>query len=59
LPSSNCHKSVAGFFNFVEERSYQIPHPFAKMSVFENLLVAAAFAAGRPEAPATIIASTC
>jgi len=30
-------------------RSYQIPHPFAKMTVFENLLVAAAFGTGEPE----------
>jgi branched-chain amino acid transport system ATP-binding protein len=30
-------------------RSYQIPHPFAKMTVFENLLVGAAFGAGRRE----------
>jgi len=31
-------------------RSYQIPHPFGGMSVFENLLVAAAFGTGRKEA---------
>jgi branched-chain amino acid transport system ATP-binding protein len=31
-------------------RSYQIPHSFAGMSVFENLLVAAAFGLGRREA---------
>jgi branched-chain amino acid transport system ATP-binding protein len=31
-------------------RSYQIPHPFGGMSVFENLLVAAAFGPGRREA---------
>ncbi len=31
-------------------RSYQIPHPFGGMSVFENLLVAAAFGAGLSEA---------
>lgn len=30
-------------------RSYQIPHPFAKMTVFENLLVGAAFGAGERE----------
>lgn len=30
-------------------RSYQIPHPFAKMSVFENLLVGAIFGGGRAE----------
>ncbi len=31
-------------------RSYQIPHPFAGMSVFENVLVGAAFGTGRAEA---------
>jgi branched-chain amino acid transport system ATP-binding protein len=31
-------------------RSYQIPHPFGGMSVFENLLVAAAFGERRKEA---------
>ena len=30
-------------------RTYQIPHPFAKMTVFENLLVGAAFGARRGE----------
>ncbi|SRR5579883_3283453 len=30
-------------------RSYQIPHPFGGMTVFENLLVAAAFGSGRKE----------
>jgi branched-chain amino acid transport system ATP-binding protein len=30
-------------------RSYQIPHPFANMTVFENLLVGAIFGAGRGE----------
>jgi branched-chain amino acid transport system ATP-binding protein len=30
-------------------RTYQIPHPFAKMTVFENLLVGAAFGARRHE----------
>ncbi len=30
-------------------RSYQIPHPFAKMTVFENLLVGAAFGTGERE----------
>ncbi|MFO1352182.1 MAG: ATP-binding cassette domain-containing protein [Gammaproteobacteria bacterium] len=30
-------------------RSYQIPHPFAKMTVFENLLVGAAFGGKRAE----------
>lgn len=31
-------------------RSYQIPHPFANMTVFENLLVGAAFGGARSEA---------
>lgn len=31
-------------------RSYQIPHPFDQMSVFENLLVGAIYASGRREA---------
>ena len=31
-------------------RSYQIPHPFANMTVFENLLVGATFGAGDAEA---------
>jgi branched-chain amino acid transport system ATP-binding protein len=30
-------------------RSYQIPHPFVGMTVFENLLVGATFGAGRAE----------
>ena len=30
-------------------RSYQIPHPFVGMTVFENLLVGAAFGSGRGE----------
>ena len=30
-------------------RSYQIPHPFAKMTVFENLLVGAVFGTGERE----------
>src|ERR1700685_644613 len=30
-------------------RSYQIPHPFANMSVFENLLVGAIYGGGRTE----------
>lgn len=37
-------------------RSYQIPHPFSGMTVFENLLVAAAFGGGMSEAEA---ASLC
>lgn len=30
-------------------RSFQIPHPFAGMTVYENLLVGAAFGQGKPE----------
>lgn len=30
-------------------RSYQIPHPFSRMTVFENVLAAATFASGRRE----------
>ncbi len=30
-------------------RTYQIPHPFGGMTVFENVLVAASFARARPE----------
>jgi branched-chain amino acid transport system ATP-binding protein len=30
-------------------RSYQIPHPFVGMTVFENLLVGACFGTGKPE----------
>jgi branched-chain amino acid transport system ATP-binding protein len=30
-------------------RSYQIPHPFAKMTVFENLVVAAIYGGGQTE----------
>jgi len=34
-------------------RSFQIPQPFGKLTVFENLVVAAAFGAGRREAEVT------
>jgi branched-chain amino acid transport system ATP-binding protein len=34
-------------------RSYQIPHPFSGMTVFENLLVAAVFGGSRKEAEAS------
>jgi len=41
-PERRCRKGLA--------RSFQIPQPFSKMTVFENLVVAAAFGAGRREA---------
>jgi len=37
-------------------RSYQIPHPFASMTVFENVLVGATFGAGRGEKEGTPVA---
>ncbi len=40
-PHSRCRRGIG--------RSYQVPHPFAKMTVFENLLVGAAFGAGERE----------
>jgi branched-chain amino acid transport system ATP-binding protein len=41
-PYARCHLGIG--------RSYQIPRPFGGMSVFENLLVAAAYGSGRSEA---------
>jgi branched-chain amino acid transport system ATP-binding protein len=38
---ARCRRGIA--------RSFQIPHPFAGMTVFENLLVGAAFGDGKPE----------
>jgi branched-chain amino acid transport system ATP-binding protein len=38
-------------------RSYQIPHPFANMSVFENLLVGAIFGGGKTERESYAIAA--
>ena len=38
-------------------RSYQIPHPFANMTVFENLLVGAIFGGRRPSAKVTSAAA--
>src|SRR5262249_16247573 len=32
-------------------RSYQIPRPFGRMTVFENVLAAASFSSGRGESP--------
>src|SRR3954470_16559907 len=40
-PERRCHRGLA--------RSYQIPQPFGRMSVFENLVVAAAFGRRRAE----------
>ncbi|MEW8525310.1 MAG: ABC transporter ATP-binding protein [Candidatus Thiodiazotropha endolucinida] len=40
-PYERCRKGIG--------RSYQIPHPFEKMTVFENLMVGATFGAGCPE----------
>ncbi|MFD0915396.1 ABC transporter ATP-binding protein [Pseudahrensia aquimaris] len=34
-------------------RSYQIPHPFGKMTVYENILTAAVFGSGKGEAEAS------
>jgi branched-chain amino acid transport system ATP-binding protein len=39
--AARCHLGVS--------RSFQIPHPFAGMTVFENVVVGAAFGAGRSE----------
>jgi len=41
LPSARCRAGIG--------RSYQIPHPFAEMTVFENVLVGAVFGAGLKE----------
>jgi branched-chain amino acid transport system ATP-binding protein len=43
-PHARCRAGIA--------RSYQIPHPFAKMTVFENTVVGAAFAGRRHGASA-------
>jgi branched-chain amino acid transport system ATP-binding protein len=40
-PAQRCHHGIG--------RSFQIPQPFGGMSVFENLVVAAAFGGGRRE----------
>jgi branched-chain amino acid transport system ATP-binding protein len=54
-PSTRCRAGIA--------RSFQIPHPFSGMSVYENLLVAAAFgdtggAAGKAEHCAEVLERT-
>lgn len=46
--ASAFHRCRAGI-----SRSYQIPHPFGGMTVFENLLVGAAFGGGDGEAEST------
>jgi branched-chain amino acid transport system ATP-binding protein len=54
-PSRRCRMGIA--------RSFQIPQPFGDMTVFENLVVAAAFGAGRRErdayAPCMDILAQC
>jgi branched-chain amino acid transport system ATP-binding protein len=44
-PSARCRRGIG--------RSFQIPHPFAGMTVFENVLVGAMFGGGLGEAVAT------
>lgn len=46
-PSERCRLGIG--------RSFQIPHPFAGMTVFENLLVGAVFGGGMSESQATRI----
>lgn len=43
-PSARCRLGIG--------RTFQIPHPFVGMTVYENLLVAAVFGGGLPEAAA-------
>ena len=45
-PHKRCHAGIG--------RSYQIPHPFSGMTVFENLLVAAVFGGHQTEAEASV-----
>ena len=47
-PSVRCHLGIG--------RSYQVPHPFGGMTVFENVLVGATFGAGHSERDGTPIA---
>lgn len=44
-PHDRCRRGIG--------RSYQIPQPFAKMTVFENVMTAGVFGAGRREKDAT------
>jgi branched-chain amino acid transport system ATP-binding protein len=46
--SARCHLGVG--------RSYQVPHPFGGMTVFENVLVGATFGAGHSERAGTPVA---
>lgn len=46
--SRRCHLGIG--------RSYQVPHPFAGMTVFENVLVGATFGAGHAEREGTPLA---
>ncbi|MEV9295981.1 ATP-binding cassette domain-containing protein, partial [Klebsiella quasipneumoniae] len=43
-PSARCRLGIG--------RSFQIPHPFVGMTVYENLLVGAVFGGGLAEGPA-------
>jgi branched-chain amino acid transport system ATP-binding protein len=45
-PSARCRRGIG--------RSYQVPHPLAGMTVFENLLVAALYGAGLDEGAANV-----
>lgn len=46
--SQRCHLGIG--------RSYQVPHPFVGMTVFENVLVGATFGAGKSEKEGTALA---
>jgi len=50
-PERRCRKGIA--------RSFQVPQPFSGMTVFENVVVAAAFASGASEASVTMLAPAC
>jgi len=47
-PARRCHLGIG--------RSYQVPHPFGGMTVFENVLVGATFGAGHSERAGTPLA---